>query len=169
MHLEQDWKAIKKLFARSFTSSFHYAIASVDRNGEPHVTPIGSLILREPGHGFYFEEFPRQLPSNLENNKQVCVLAVNSGTWFWLRALFGGRFVTAPSIRLYGTAGELRAATAEETGLWQRRINPLRWSKGYALIWKDMKMVRDIHFTRVEPVSIGEMTQAVSALKSAAD
>jgi hypothetical protein len=66
MEIEADWQTIKKLFRHSFTSSFHYAISTVTENGEPHVTPIGSLILGAPGHGFYFEEFPSRLPRNLD-------------------------------------------------------------------------------------------------------
>lgn len=163
MQLETHWKDIRKLFGRSFASSFHYAIASVSENGEPHVTPIGSLILRESGHGFYFERFPRTLPRNLENNKQICVLAVNSGLWFWLGSLLRGRFATQPSIRLYGTVGELREASAEEIRLWRRRTGILRWTRGHALMWKGMCRVRDIHFTRVEPVRIGEMTRGLWA------
>ena len=58
MQLIENWKVIKRLFNRSFNSSFHYALATVNDKGEPHVTPIGSLILLEPGHGVYFEEFP---------------------------------------------------------------------------------------------------------------
>lgn len=161
MQLKENWPEIKSLFRQSFRSSFHCALATVNDSGEPHVTPIGSLILDIPGHGFYFEEFPRQLPRNLQGNRQVCVLAVNSGRWFWLKALFLGRFSTPPAIRLRGQVGELREATAEELALWHRRIRSLRASRGYALIWKDMRMVRDIEFTSVEPVLIGEMTRQV--------
>ena len=55
MDIDADWHVIKRLFRKSFASSFHYAIASVGQDGEPHVTPIGSLILGSPGQGVYFE------------------------------------------------------------------------------------------------------------------
>ena len=155
MQLKEDWKVIKRLFNRSFNSSFHYALATVNENGEPHVTPIGSLVLREPGHGVYFEEFTQQLSRNLQYNKEVCVLAVNSSRWFWIKSLFGGRFASPPAIRLYGTVGEVREATEIEVNLWHRRVRWTRGSKGYALMWKNMKMVRDISFSRIEPVKIG--------------
>ena len=161
MQLKEDWKDIKKLFNRSFNSSFHYAFATVNEKGEPHVTPIGSLVLREPGHGIYFEEFPRQLSLNFQHNKEVCVLAVNSGRWFWIKSLFIGRFASPPAIRLYGVVGEVREATETEVKLWHRRIRWTRGSNGYALMWKNMKMVRDINFSRVEPVNIGVMTQGL--------
>ncbi len=158
MEIEADWQAIKKLFRHSFTSSFHYAISSVTEDGEPHVTPIGSLILGAPGYGFYFEEFPSQLPRNLEANQQVCVLAVNSSRWFWLRSLIRGKFEVPPGIRLSGKAGKTREATDEEVSLWQKRVRSVRFTKGHALMWRNMRTVRDIEFTRIEPIDIGRMT-----------
>ena len=161
MRLKENWEEIKKLFRRSFSSSFHYALATVTEKGEPHVTPIGSLILHAPGHGFYFEEFPRQLSRNFENNKQVCVLAVNSSRWFWIRSLFIGRFTSPPAIRLFGTVGQVREASEKEIKLWYHRVRQVRASKGYSLMWKNMRMVRDIEFSRIEPVYLGEMTNDV--------
>lgn len=159
MQLMEDWHVIKRLFNRSFNSSFHYAIASINEEGEPHVTPIGSLLLGEPGKGIYFDEFIRQLSINLQHNPKVCVLAVNSNRWFWIRSLFGGRFHVPPAIRLYGTVGNRREATETEIKLWQRRVRWTKITKGYALLWKNMRVVRDINFSRVEPVNIGAMTQ----------
>lgn len=72
MDIKENWKDIKKLFSESFRSSFHYAIATVNAEGDPHVTPIGSLILMGPGRGYYFEEFPRQLPQNLAGGDTEC-------------------------------------------------------------------------------------------------
>ena len=48
MDIDADWHVIKRLFRKSFASSIHYAIATVTQDGEPHVTPIGSLILGSP-------------------------------------------------------------------------------------------------------------------------
>ncbi|MEN8207401.1 MAG: pyridoxamine 5'-phosphate oxidase family protein [Pseudomonadota bacterium] len=158
LDLVENWNDVKSLFRDSFKSSFHYAIATVTENGEPHVTPIGSLILGRPGHGFYFEKFPQHLPQNLETNKQVCILAVNSSRWFWLRSLVAGKFSRPPAVRLHGVAGEPRKATDKEIELWQRRVRRVRFSKGHAMMWRTMCMVRDIEFDRIEPVVIGEMT-----------
>lgn len=158
MQLKENWVDIKHIFRQSFKSSFHFSLATVNENGEPHVTPIGSLILREPGHGLYFEEFTRHLPRNFQHNKQVCVLAVNSSRWFWIKSLFGGRFKSPPAIRLFGTVGEAREATEKEIKLWHHKLRQVRYSKGYALMWENMKTVRDINFTRVEPVNMGKMT-----------
>ncbi len=159
MDLVENWNDIKDLFRESFKSCFHFAIATVDADGAPHVTPIGSLLLTSPGRGIYFEKFTRNMPHNLSNNRQLCILAVNSHRWFWLKSIFRGKFSTLPAIRLHGIAGDLRPATAREKALWQKRIWPARFTKGYALMWKSMSMVREIEFTRVETVNIGQMTK----------
>ena len=159
MDLIANWRNIKILFKKSFKSSFHFAIATVTENGEPHVTPIGSLILGKPGHGFYFEKFTQHLPRNYGSNKQICVLAVNSSRWFWLKSLVGGRFTSPPAVRLHGVVGDLREATDTEIALWQKRVKHVSFSKGHAMMWRSMSMVRDIEFTRIEPVHIGEMTR----------
>ena len=85
MDMETSWKDIKRLFKQSFSSSFHFAIASVSENGEPHITPIGSLILGKPGKGIYFEKFTQTMPCNFLSNRKICVLAVNSSKWFWFK------------------------------------------------------------------------------------
>lgn len=127
MQINENWIKIKQLFKQSFRSSFHYAIATVSEQGEPHITPIGSLILGEVGQGVYFEEYPKQLPRNLE--KKVCVLAVNSSPWFWMKSLISGWFSDPPAARLYGVAGAVRAATEKEIALLQRRVRRVSSAK----------------------------------------
>ena len=63
-----------------------------------------------------------------------------------------------PAVRLLGEAGEVRAATDEEIARWQKRVSPVRFTKGHAKMWRNMRMVRDVKFTSIEPVHIGEMT-----------
>lgn len=159
MDISAHWPKIRKLFRSSFNSSLHYSIATVNPSGEPHVTPIGSLILGEPGKGIYFEEFTQQLPANLQQNQSVCVMAVNSGLWFWIRSLIGGRFASPPAIRLYGTAGACRPASSMEIALWRKRVRVIRFTRGHRIMWSNMKTVRELYFTRAEVVSIGEMTK----------
>ncbi len=158
MGIITNWKEVKNLFEKSLESSFHCALATVTEKGEPHVAPIGSLILGKPGHGFYFEKFPQQLPRNLESNKKVCVLAVNSSKWFWLKSLINGKFTSPSAVRLYGIVGDLRKATDTEIELWKKRVKIVSFSKGHAILWRDMSMVRDIEFTRIEPVHTGKMS-----------
>ena len=159
MDIYTDWEVVKKVFKKSFSSSFHYSIATVDQNSKPHITPIGSLILGKPGHAIYFEEFTKQLPINISINNSICVLAVNSSKWFWLKSLIVGQFTELPALRLEGEAGILREATKQEVKLWHKRVNTVKFTKGHKLLWKNMGMVREIKFTKIIPVKIGLMTR----------
>ncbi len=162
MELVRDWSLVKQIFKEAFSTSSHFSVASVNAQGEPHVTPIGSLILGETGKGIYFEKFTRQLPENYQHSRRVCVMAVNSSQWFWLKSLLAGRFQRPPALRLYGEVGELRPATDKELALWQKRVHSARFTKGHKLMWREMSMVRDITFDRVEAVNIGKMTQGLA-------
>ncbi|MBI5483508.1 MAG: pyridoxamine 5'-phosphate oxidase family protein [Deltaproteobacteria bacterium] len=163
MNIESNWKSIRRIFKQAFRSSLHYAMATVTPEGLPHVTPIGSLLLREPGHAIYFEEFTLNMPHNLENNKNVCVLAVRSGLLFWLSALIRGGFNSPPGIRLHGTVGPPRPATDGEIALWQHRVRRLRGTRGYETMWANMGTVRDVKFTSADSIHMAEMTRAAGA------
>ena len=56
-------------------------------------------------------------------------------------------------------AGGLRKATDQEIEQWQRRVRRVRFTRGHAMMWRTMNVVRDIELTRIEPVEIGEMTK----------
>ena len=77
MDLISNWNEVKNLFKDSFKSSFHFSIASVSENGEPHVTPVGSLILGKPGQGIYFEKFPQLLPLYFKSNNRMTEVIKN--------------------------------------------------------------------------------------------
>ena len=158
MDIVADWKEIRKHFNKSFSNNFHFSIASVDADNRPTVTPIGSLFLNKDQSGFYFEKYPSKLPLHSETNKHICVLAVKSGTCFWLKALFRNRFYTHPAIKLYGTMGEKRKATSLEIKRLNRRMKVTRYLKGNAYLWGSMEYVRDITFTSAEKINLGEMT-----------
>lgn len=158
MQIGDHWGTIKEVFEEAYKSCFHFAVATVDEDGSPHVTPIGALILREDCTGFYFEENPRRMPINLKRNPRVCILAVNADKLFWGKSLLEGKFATPPAVRLVGRAGELREATADEIAAWQKRIAIAKSTKGYKLLWGKFARVRDIKFDSFEPVYTGEMT-----------
>lgn len=153
-----DWKECKEVFRRAFRSSFHYSVATVGADGEPHVAPIGSVLLTGPGRGIYFDIFTSDLSDNVDRDPRVCILAVDSGKWFWFRSLLGGRFIAPPGVRLVGTAGPRRPATDEEKQRWLRRVRAVRRLRGHRLLWSDLEYVRDLEFTGSEPVRLGRMT-----------
>ena len=156
---DHHWKEIHRLFKSAVKSTLYYSFATTNPDGSPHITPIGSIVLRDDKTGFYFEGFSRNIPSNTKQNQRVCVMAVNAGKWFWLKSLFRGRFDSPPGVRLMGKAGEKRKGTDQELAQWQKRVKPLKKFKGYDLLWKNMTDVRDIYFDGFEPIEAGVMTK----------
>lgn len=158
MDIKESWKEIRNHFNKSFSSNFHVSIASVDSNHLPTVTPIGTLFLNDNLTGFYFEKYPKKLPKSAKGNKTICVLAVNSGIWFWLKSLYRAEFKNYPAIKLYGELGEIRKATNVQLDRLNRRMKITKWTKGNKYLWGDMKTVREIVFTKAEKANIGKMT-----------
>jgi len=158
MNIKTEWLEIRKHFNKSFRSNFHVSIASADKNNNPTVTPIGSLFLNKDATGFYFEKYPRKLPEHAMQNKNICVLAVNSSKFFWLHALLKGKFESHPGIKLYGVLGDRREATGVEIERLNRRMKATRWLKGNHYLWGQMPYVRDIHFTKAEKINLAAMT-----------
>ena len=159
MDIRADWAKIKNHFRRSFSTSLHYSFSSVDEDNNPTTTPIGSLFLNNDQTGFYFEKYPRNLPKNSKHNKSICVLAVNSSKWFWIKALFKVKFENYPAIKLYGTLSEKRQATDEEIRALQRRMRKSKRLQGHKYLWSNMDTVRDITFTNAELINLGKMTK----------
>ena len=159
MDITGNWADIRKHFSRSFRTGFHVSIASVDKNSNPTVTPIGSLFLNNNQTGFYFEKFPTKLPKNSTDNKNICILGVNSSTFFWLSSLFRGEFKNYPAIKLYGTLGEKRKASDIELERLSARMRSTKWLKGNNYLWGKMEYVRDIKFTKAEKINLGKMTE----------
>jgi len=50
----QHWETIRAVFEEGYKSCSHFAVATVNEDGSPHVTPIGALILRKDQTGFLF-------------------------------------------------------------------------------------------------------------------
>jgi uncharacterized protein len=159
MEIGKHWNTIRMVFKESLDSFMHYSVATVNEDGSPHVTPIASLFLREDKTGFYFDEFPIHMSRNLERNPRVCIMAVNSNPTFLQKSFLTGKYETPPAVRLMGSVGKKREATEEEIAKWQNHVKIARGTKGYDLIWKNMRTVRDIQFDSFEPVLFGEMTQ----------
>ncbi len=152
LRLEDHWPEIRRVVECGQKSTLHCAIASVDPDGMPHVTPIGTVFLRDDQTGFYFDPHTSALARNVEANPAICLMAVNARPMFWLRSLLGGRFVSPPGVRLYGTVGPRRPATPEELRRIEARMRPTRWTRGHRLIWSSFTHVRDIKFMAFRPV-----------------
>lgn len=159
MDITNEWNNIRKHFNICFKLNFHVSVASVDKENKPTVTPIGSLFLNDDQTGFYFEKYPSKLPIHANENPNICVLAVNSSTIFWLKALFRGKFDQYPGLKLYGQLGERRKATDQENSRLKRRMKSTKRLRGNKYLWGDMEMVREINFTKVEKINLGDMTR----------
>ncbi|MEZ5039612.1 MAG: hypothetical protein R2828_06960 [Saprospiraceae bacterium] len=161
--IQKEWNRIRRHFHESRRSNSHFVLTVVDNEGYPRPIPIGSFMLNNEPSGFFFEQFTSSFARFGEVGQRVCVLAVNTNKWFWLKSILWGRFERPPAIRLYGRLGERRQATAEEKVRFQRLVQPVRQTKGYKLMWKDMNMVRELSFERAEGAMIGKMTASLWA------
>ena len=161
MDVMTHWADVCAVVEKALKTKGFCTVATVSPDGSPHLTPIGSLFLHEPGKACYFEKFPARMRRNLEEDQRICILAVQGGFWSGLWSLFRGRYGIAPGVRLYGRVGARRPATSEETRRWLERVKVFRGFKGYDLLWKDMSEVRDIAFDAFEPLHIGPMTRGL--------
>ncbi len=154
---EDLWREIRHLFAASFSSTLHFSVASTGPDGEPWVTPVGSVLLGEPGRACYFEMYTQRLGGRLSADPRVCILAVDSGKRLWLDALCRSRFSRLPAIRLRGRARtETRAPTEQERDRMLRRVRGARLLPGGKLLWPSFDCsVRDIEIDAVDPVKLG--------------
>lgn len=159
MDLVENWSDIQAVFESSIRSSKHAAIATVDAKGCPTITPIGFTFLNDDQTAYYFETHSEAMPVNLESNKNVCLLLVNSSTFFWAKSFFKGKFSSYPGIRLYGTAGERRQASPEELTRLKKRMGAAALLKGRHLIWADLTTVRDVQITSVRPIKYPKMME----------
>jgi predicted pyridoxine 5'-phosphate oxidase superfamily flavin-nucleotide-binding protein len=146
MTIISSWKNILNVTHQAKKQNRYFSIATVDAKGNPHITPIGHVFFRDDCTAYYFDAYSKKMPENFKSNKRVCVMAVNSGTRFWLTSLFDGKFKSAPAVRLFGEVGEVRVAKPEELQELASSIKATKYLKGHQLLWSNLKYVRDIRF-----------------------
>ncbi|NNE28483.1 MAG: pyridoxamine 5'-phosphate oxidase family protein [Saprospiraceae bacterium] len=159
MDIQKQWPKIREHFSKSFGSSLHVSIASVNADGDPQCTPIGSLFLNDDQSGFYFEKYPSTLPKFAKESPRICVLGVNSSKSFWLRSLYKDKFSAFPAVKLYGQLGEKRKATESELNALRKRMRKTSILKGHKTLWGKMESVREVRFSKAERVKFGKMTR----------
>lgn len=157
--LQAHWPWIVRHFEKGLKRSIFYTFATVNADGSPHLAPYASLVLNDDCTGYYSDVFPNRMSRNLADDARVCIMAVDCGMWYWLKGLVLGRFDHWPGIRLYGTVDKSREARPGEVERWMVRVRRFKPFKGYNLMWKGIHTVRDIRFTRYEPVRVGPMTR----------
>ena len=156
--LTREWRRIRALWGARRVGVF----ATVGPDGSPQLTPIGSLYLDElEPRGYYHPIFTSRLRRNLGESGRFELLFLDLSLWTWTRALLRGRFDRLVAARLRGSAlGARRAATSEELARWQRLVRPVRWTRGYELLWKDARYVQELSFDSCVPVRFGAMSHA---------
>lgn len=159
MDLERNWDRILQVLDTAKRSNRFFSIATVDAAGNPHVTPIGHVFFRNDMTGFYFDEYSEAMPRNFESNRNICLMAVNSSSAFWLSALFKAKFNSAPGVRLMGTVGNARSTKSEELYMLQKSISFTRFLKGHKMLWGNLTTVRDMKFTSFSPAKYPVMCQ----------
>ncbi|MFC0674542.1 pyridoxamine 5'-phosphate oxidase family protein [Brachybacterium hainanense] len=160
---DEEWTMVRRMVRRTIRSSLHCSIASLNPDGSPHVTPIGSFLPTEKGRGVYFDAFNAQLAANVDRDARVTIQAVDSGPLMWARSFLKGRFVSPPGLRLVGTVGAQRRSSEQEVERFHRLVGPLLRTRGGALLWRSLPLARDVAVDRVVPIWMGAMTPGVEA------
>ena len=60
MDIKQHWKTIRKIVNQANRSNRFCAVATVNPDGSPRISPIGSLILGEAGESLLFRRVPQE-------------------------------------------------------------------------------------------------------------
>ncbi len=159
MEITRDkWVKIMEYYAEALKASRYCSIATVDANGKPNVSPIGSLLLKADFSGFFLDIFTETLSKNIDLNNNVCILFVNTNKLFWMKSLYKNRFEKPSGLKLVGTAGEKRKAAEEEVESFRKYIKPMKGFKGYHTLWDNLQYVRDVKFTEYHSIDTGKMT-----------
>lgn len=147
------WTDVEALFSKVQ----HVSIGTIDEDGFPRISPIGSVHFSSEGQGYYFEKFPQTMRQNMDRDPRMSMMAVQPGPGFWIKSLWKGRFASQPALRLFCEAGKRRAATEAEIDIWLAKVRPFRFFKGHDLLWKGMSEVREFKVLRIESVELGRM------------
>ena len=160
---DEQWAMVRRIVPRTIRTSLHCSIASLNPDGSPHVTPIGSFLPTEKGRGVYFDAFNLQLAANVDRDPRVTILALDSGVSRWARSFLKGRFISPPGMRLVGTVGPQRGSTSQEVERFHRLVGRLLRTRGGQQMWRSLPLARDVTVDRVVPIWMGTMTPEVEA------
>jgi Protein of unknown function (DUF2867)/Pyridoxamine 5'-phosphate oxidase len=153
--LQEAWPLIQRLFRQPAD----FAVASTGPDGQPHITPIGSILLNADQTGMFVEKFTTSLPRNLAHNDRICVYAGNDSWTTFALAMLRGHTNTPMGVRLYGRVGPRRPLSNDERSRFLRKVRLMRWTRGHDRLWGDLTHARDVTFDNYEPVLAGSFTR----------
>lgn len=157
--MKVDNKLFKEKVKPLFSRAVFCSVATVNEVGMPHVSPIGSVVLNDEKHGWFFQKFTKRIPQNSAHCEYATIMAVNDGRWFWLKSVLKGQFKKPPAMRILVKLGKLRPATEAESAKFQRRVGIFKRTKGYAMMWQEMAEIREFEIVEYKPVFISTMTK----------
>ena len=160
---DEQWAMVRRIVPRAIRSSLHCSISSINEDGSPHVTPIGSFLPTTTARGVYIDVFNAQLAAQVDRDPRVTILALDSGPGRWARSFLTGTFVAPPGVRLVGTVGPRRPSTQQEIDRFHRPVGPLRRTRGGRRRWASLAVTRDVEIERVVPIRMGRMTRGLEA------
>ncbi|MBB5189117.1 hypothetical protein HNQ57_003417 [Zhongshania antarctica] len=161
MNIKEDWQKVKAVLEAGQASTIYCSVATISPDGLPNITPLGTVFLRDDQTGYFFDHYAKALGENIDQNPNICVMAVRAGFVYWVKSLFLGRFTSPPGVRLYGQASAIREATAQEISLIEKRVAPTKFLKGSRMLWSGFTHVRDIKFSSYRPVTYPVMMEGL--------
>lgn len=152
------------LFRYFFNRRTLFAAMAVEVAGQIRLFPIGSLKIQPDGSASYFEMFARPIP----DGASITVLGVDSSPLFWLWSLIRGHFSHPPAVRLTGTIGPRRPASAEEIAHFKKRVGWLLWTPGGKKLWSRPRDCRELRFETGHSLRLGAMTISMADWENSA-
>lgn len=137
------------------------SIATINKDGHPHIAPIGSVYLSDEQGGYFIEMFTSSMTTRNSEQDKACIMAINTSPWFWIKSLFKGKFVSIPGFRLRVTLHEKRVAEDFEKERFLKQVHPLRFFKGHKILWSKMGAIREFTIDEVIPLKMGQMTKDI--------
>ena len=84
MITQEQWDIIRRVVDEANKSCSHVSVATVNADGSPHVTPIGTLALHDDPSGYFFDELCTTSRKNLDRNPNYASLPSMPGCLFGL-------------------------------------------------------------------------------------
>ncbi|MDR1712623.1 MAG: hypothetical protein LBR39_00465 [Coriobacteriales bacterium] len=154
LDVHADWGRICDYVDKAMKAGIYVSLATVDADGMPTVMPIGSLVLdtSEPT-GFFLEKFPKSIAANASHNPNFCILAEDTKLSHIIKEL-RGRGGGLLGVKLFGTFGPRRAASAEEKARIKARLPLGKFVNLDKVLFAEGGEIRELTFSRAEAMSI---------------
>ena len=165
MKIEQaHWDQLKPLAGRVIGSSLHFAISTINPDGTPHVTPIGSLILTDPGKAYFFRGIHTKVTEEPGQRQSGCCSGRDIEFSPMAAIPHNGSFQVSTRVSAAWQGRRASRIDAGRKSRWRRRVRLLKWTRGNDVLWGNLETVRELHFHSVAAVEMGRMTANLDCL-----